>query len=159
MEYRYATPDDVTTLALLNQQLVEDEGHRNRSRPRRWFQERMRSFLNGGYEAVLFKDAGRVVTYALYTGAGEQPDTVYLRQFFVCRDCRRRGFGREAMRILKDEIWPQDTRLTVGVLWQNAAGRAFWKAMGYREYSLELEIMPADRGGQPQAHSATPYQG
>ena len=47
------------------------------------------------------------------------------------------------MRLLIDQIWPPGRRLTVEVLCVNGAGVAFWKAMGYREYSLCLEIMPA----------------
>jgi hypothetical protein len=35
--------------------------------------------------------------------------------------------------------------MTVEALCANTAGVAFWKAMGYREYSLFLEIMP-ERG-------------
>jgi hypothetical protein len=35
--------------------------------------------------------------------------------------------------------------MTVEALCTNTAGVAFWKAMGYREYSLFLEIMP-ERG-------------
>jgi hypothetical protein len=35
--------------------------------------------------------------------------------------------------------------MTVEVLCANAAGVGFWKAMGYQEYSLFLEIMPGPR--------------
>jgi predicted acetyltransferase len=144
VKYRFAAPDDVATLALLNRQLVVDEGHPNQSRTLPWFEERMRTFLIQGYRAVLFKDAGCLVAYALYTQEGEDSDTIYLRQFFVCRNFRRRGVGRQAIRILREKIWPRDSRLTVCVLWHNAVGRAFWKAMGYQEYALELERLPTD---------------
>jgi hypothetical protein len=46
------------------------------------------------------------------------------------------------MQLLRGEIWPSGRRLTVEVLCANAAGVTFWKAMGYQEYSLYLEIMP-----------------
>jgi hypothetical protein len=46
------------------------------------------------------------------------------------------------MQLLREEIWPRGRRLTVEVLCANAAGVAFWKAMGYQEYSVCLEIMP-----------------
>jgi hypothetical protein len=46
---------------------------------------------------------------------------------------------------LREEIWPRGHRLTVEVLCANTTGVAFWKAMGYREYSLSLEIMPDKR--------------
>ena len=146
MHYRFATDADLTALTRLNRQLIEDEGHHNRAKSDAELEERMRDFLAGDYQAVLFEDAGRIVAYALYTNHSEHNDTIdtiYLRQFFVCRDCRRKGIGRAAIRVLKEEIWPKKKRLTVGVLWHNDVGRAFWQAVGYKAYSLDLEILPA----------------
>jgi ribosomal protein S18 acetylase RimI-like enzyme len=145
MNYRFATLDDVPILTRMNRQLVEDEGHRNRFKPDAWFEERMRGFLTGGYDAVLFELAGEVVAYALYTDHPDHSDTIYLRQIFVDRARRRRGIGREAMRLLEEEIWPQGKRLTVEVLVGNQVARAFYEAVGFREYSLELEIAAAER--------------
>ena len=140
MRYRLATLDDVQTLTRMNRQLVEDEGHRNRFRCDAWFEERMRGFLTGGYDAVFFELEGEAVAYALYTDHPEHDDTIYLRQIFVDRAHRRKGIGREAMRVLKEEVWPKGKRLTVEVLVDNQVARAFYKAAGFREYSLELEI-------------------
>ena len=140
MRYRFAAVGDIPALARLNQHLVEDEGHRNRHKSYPWLEDRMRSFLQGDYRAVLFEDSGQVVGYALYIDDIEQADTIYLRQFFVRRDCRRQGIGRRAFRLLKDEIWPPGKRLTVGVLWRNEVGRAFWEAVGFTKYALELEM-------------------
>jgi len=38
--------------------------------------------------------------------------------------------------------WPRQKRSTVSVLIRNVAGGAFWRAMGYADYELALEIMP-----------------
>jgi GNAT superfamily N-acetyltransferase len=140
IRYRIATLDDVPVLSVMNRQLVEDEGHRNQSKTAAWFAARMRDFLNGEYEAVLFEFEGEVVAYALYTKHRDDKDSIYLKQLFVDRVHRRQGIGREAIRILREEIWPADKRLTVGVLIDNHTARAFYAAVGYREYSLELEI-------------------
>jgi ribosomal protein S18 acetylase RimI-like enzyme len=145
MRYRFATLDDVSLLTRMNRQLVEDEQHRNRFKPDAWFEKRMRGFLTEGYRAVLFEVEGEVVAYALYTDHPDHSDTIYLRQIFVDRARRRRGIGREAMRLLKEEIRPQGKRLTVEVLVGNQAAQAFFKNVGFREYSLELEI-PASEG-------------
>jgi len=151
MRYRFATLDDVGFLARMNRQLVQDEQHRNRFKPDAWFEERMRGFLSGGYKAVLFDTAGDVVGYALYADHPDHADTIYLRQIFVSRSHRRRGVGREEMRILKEEVWPKDKRITVGVLVGNEAARAFYEAVGFKPYSIELEI-PAQEGGTQQAN-------
>jgi ribosomal protein S18 acetylase RimI-like enzyme len=148
MRYRFATLDDVSILSRMNRQLVEDEQHRNRFKSDTWFEERMRGFLTGGYKAVLFELEGRIVAYALYIDHPDHSDTIYLRQVFVDRACRREGIGREAMRVLKDEIWPQDKRLTVEVLVSNKVAQAFYKAVGFREYSLELEIPASERNAR-----------
>jgi GNAT superfamily N-acetyltransferase len=139
LPHRRGTRADCVLLGALNHQLIQDEGHRN---PMTELQlaKRMRLWLGrGGYTAVLFEENGAVVAYALYR---EAPDEIYLRHLFVVRHRRRQGLGRRAMQTLFDEIWPRGKRLTVEVLCKNAAGIAFWKAVGYREYSLCLEIMP-----------------
>ena len=140
MTYRLATADDRPLLAELNHQLIHDEGHRNPMTVPE-LEQRMRRWLEGEYVAVLFEDAGEVVAYALYR---ERPDEIYLRQLLVVRRRRREGLGKQAMRLLRAEIWPQTKRLTVEVLVANTAGVAFWRSVGYRDYSLQLEIMPTD---------------
>jgi len=106
--------------------------------------QRMRGWLEGEYAAILFEEAGEVVAYALYR---EQPDEIYLRQLFVVRHRRRQGFGKQAMHLLRSEIWPKNKRLTVEVLVANTAAVAFWRSVGYRDYSLKLEIVAADIAG------------
>jgi ribosomal protein S18 acetylase RimI-like enzyme len=139
MTYRKATSADYALLGALNHQLIRDEGHRNpmnvaelTARMRRWVGK-------GEYSARLFEENGEVVAYVLYR---ELPDEIYLRHLFVVRDRRRQGIGRRVMQILREEVWPRGRRMTVEVLCANAAGVAFWRAMGYRDYSLFLEIMP-----------------
>jgi predicted acetyltransferase len=72
----------------------------------------------------------------------EQPEEIYLRQLFVVRNRRRKGIGREAVKILRSKIWPTSKRLTVSVLVQNKAAVAFWRSVGYEDYCLMLEILP-----------------
>jgi len=62
----------------------------------------------------------------------------------VVRNRRRQGAGRKAFEILRSQIWPANKRLTVDVLVQNAAAVAFWRAVGYQDYSLKLEILPGN---------------
>jgi len=100
-------------------------------------EQRLRGWLESEYVAILFEDRGKVVAYALYR---EQPDEIYLRQLYVVRHRRRQGLGKQAMHLLRSEIWPKTKRLTVEVLVANTAAVAFWRAVGYRDYSLTLEI-------------------
>lgn len=138
MTFRLATPDDCPLLAELNHQLIRDEGHRNRMTVPE-LEQRMKGWLASEYAAVLFEDGAEVVAYALYR---EQSEEIYLRQLFVVRDRRRQGIGQKAVEILRSKIWPRDKRLTVDVLVQNTGAIAFWRAVGFQDYCLTLEIMP-----------------
>jgi GNAT superfamily N-acetyltransferase len=138
MHHRFATRADAEVLGELNRQLIQDEGHRNRMTSPELV-ARLREWLVGGYRVSIFEDASGILAYALYR---ENEDHVYLRQFFVQRRQRRNGVGRQCMKILLSEIWPKDKRITVDVLCHNQAGIAFWRAVGFSDYSLTLERLP-----------------
>ncbi|MHC4207228.1 MAG: GNAT family N-acetyltransferase [Planctomycetota bacterium] len=138
MEYHIANETDLDILAQWNHQLIRDEGHRNPMTISQ-LRARMRHWLSGDYTAVIFDKDSESVAYALYR---ESEDEIYLRQLFVKRENRNRGIGKEAVRILKEEIWTKSKRLTVDVLSHNKAAIAFWRSVGYKDYCLTLEIMP-----------------
>lgn len=137
LSWREASDADLGLLAEWNHQLIRDEGHRNPMTVGQ-LAERMKRWLQGEYRAVLFS-SDEAVAYALFKSEKEM---IYLRQFFVRRDRRRAGIGRAAFAMLKEQIWPSGVRLTVDVLCQNQGGVAFWRSLGYRDYSLTLEITP-----------------
>ncbi|MCE0496942.1 MAG: GNAT family N-acetyltransferase [Methylacidiphilales bacterium] len=136
---RRATITDLELLGSLNHQLIEDEGHRSALTPSQ-LRERMRSWITVDYTAMLFEYKGEVVGYALYR---DELGLIYLRQFFVRRDRRRKSMGRKAFELLRQQIWPANKRITVELLISNKAAIAFWKAVGFKEYALTLEIPPS----------------
>ncbi len=138
MNFRRATADDCASLAELNHQLIRDEGHRNKMTVPE-LEQRMIGWLASEYAAILFQEEKETVAYALFR---EEPKEIYLRQLFVVRNRRRNGIGRKAIEILRSKIWPANKRLTVEVLVKNEAAVAFWRAVGYQDYSLKLEILP-----------------
>ncbi len=137
---REGTTSDFAQLAEWNQQLIRDEGHRNRMTVPE-LAERMRCWLEQDYRATVFELAGTPVAYALFR---EQPDEIYLRQLFVVRERRRQGIGKQAIELLRTKVWPTNKRLTVEVLTANTAAVAFWRSVGYADYSLTLEILPPE---------------
>lgn len=142
LKLRAATLADVAQLAGYNSELIQDEGHRNPMTLSE-LAERMRNWLQAEYRAVLFEQDGQVVGYALYC-RGEQfnDEFIFLRQFLVRREFRRRGIGREAMRLLQENVWPSDSRVVLDVLAHNEVGRAFWASVGFKEHSLTLLNRP-----------------
>jgi len=138
MTFRFASAADCPRLAEWNHQLIRDEGHRNPMTVAQ-LEVRMRGWLKAEYRAVIFEENGGWLAYILYR---EEAKEIYLRQLFVRRDRRRTGIGRKAVEIIREKIWPKDKRLTLEVLVANGPALAFWRAMGYADYSLMLEIMP-----------------
>src|SRR5438067_9662402 len=149
MEYRFATAADAPVLAVMNQQLIRDEGHRNpMTLPE--LEARMAGWLAGGYRAALFEDAGAAVGYALFR---RDPDFVYLRQLFVRPDRRRKGVARDALSWLRVHAWADAPRVRIDVLVGNAGAIAFWRAVGFRDYCLTMEW---DRTGELRGASVLP---
>jgi predicted acetyltransferase len=146
MNFRRAIINDAALLAELNHLLLHDENHRNKKMSIPELEQRMRSWLAAEYAAVIFEQDGEVVAYALYR---EEPEEIYLRQLFVARNQRRKGLGRKVVEILRSKIWPTNKRLTVDVLVQNTAAIAFWRAVGYQDYCLALEILPGGAINKP----------
>ena len=135
MKYCMATPADAPRLAQMNGWLIADEGHRNPMSldELTW---RMRRWLENEYRAVIFEEPEACVGYALFK---EEPDWIYLRQFFICKDRRRQGLGRAAIEWLSTNVWSDPARLRLDVLINNVAGLAFWKSLGFTEYCLTME--------------------
>ena len=143
MTYRFATAQDIELLASLNRQLNEDE----KSTPLLTTEQllaRMTSWLEGNHQAILFEKNSGVVAYAIYCTGERAPGEIFhfIRQFFVCREYRRKGYGREAVRLLSTEIIPRTEHLVLDVLYNNEVGRAFWKALGFTEHCITLELPP-----------------
>ena len=140
--WRYASVADSPRLAEWNHALIREEGHRNTMSVSQ-LTERMQAWLEHEYKAVIFCGLeSEPIAYALFRA---ESALIYVRQFYVIPNKRRIGNGRRCVKILREEIWPRDTRLVVEVLCQNPAGIAFWRAVGFSDYSITLEIFPDNK--------------
>ena len=138
MNWTKAIVDDARRLAEMNHHLIQDEGHRNPMTVSQ-LEERMRNWsLSGEYEAVLF-GGPPAIAYALFR---REPDSIYIRQFFVERSLRRKGVGHAAIATLIREVLPQGTRITLEVLANNDAAVAFWASLGFQQYAITMELPP-----------------
>ena len=135
MQFRTAVLSDATALALLNQQLIRDEGHRNPMNVAQ-LAERMLGWLAAEYTALLAEDGGEIVAYALFKS---EPDCIYIRHLFVIESRRRAGLGRE----LVDRVWgfvpATISRLRIDVMAGNTAGQRFWHSLGFQDYAITME--------------------
>lgn len=138
LKYRIAGLSDAATLARMNQQLIQDEGHRNAMTSAQ-LELRMRGWLQSEYTAAIFEDENAPVAYALFRDDG---DSIYIRQFFVDRSLRRKRIGSAAMKMMLTEIFPQHKRIVLEALVHNEAGRKFYASNGFREYAVTYELIP-----------------
>jgi len=136
MHYRLATTADIAALAQMNQGLIRDEGHRNQMTIEQLAQ-RMSEFIAIGYHGVIFEADELSVGYALFR---REPEWVYLRQFYVTPELRRRGIGSNALKWLRTNIWSDCPRVRIDVLVGNSAGIEFWRAVGFSDYCLTMEL-------------------
>jgi ribosomal protein S18 acetylase RimI-like enzyme len=132
---RRADSSDSPILAELNQRLIRDEGHRNRMSLAE-LESRMKKWLTGEYAAHLFELNTAVIGYALYR---RDSDCIYIRQFFIRSDYRRRGHGRYAFEWLVKNVWTDQRQLRLEVLVENHVGIAFWRSLGFAEYCITME--------------------
>ena len=137
LTWREAYNSDLNLLAEWNHQLIRDEGHRNPMTVEE-LAERMKEWLKGEYRAVVFSEADPVA-YALFK---TEKKSIYLRQLFMRRDRRSAGIGRETISILRGQIWSPEVRLTVDVLCANPRAIAFYRAVGFHDYCLAMELGP-----------------
>lgn len=134
--YRFSNENDIAVLAQMNAELIHDEGHRTRmTMPE--LEGRMATWLGEGYVAVLFEESESPVGYALFK---PEPEWVYLRQFFVAPEYRRRGIGKSAMQWLRTNPWKRQERARLDVLIGNVEGIAFWRSLGFQDYCVTMEM-------------------
>ena len=142
MNIRIASIDDSKLLAEMNAQLIRDEGHRNSMTPAK-LENRVMSWLaRSEYEAVIFEDGDATTGYALFRRCD---DHVYLRQFFVAPEFRRRGVGASALAWLWSKPWRDTPRIRIDVLVGNDVAAKFWQSVGFEPYCTTMEMQSPSR--------------
>jgi len=136
LEFRFAAQKDVPWLARMNRKLIRDEGHRNKMSFSE-LEQRMSDFLSNEYDAVIVSSGRKDIGYVLYR---KEPEWLYLRQIFVIDKMRRKGIGRRTIEWLKENPWKDYKRIRTDVLVNNTNGINFWKAVGFEEYCITMEM-------------------
>jgi GNAT superfamily N-acetyltransferase len=137
---RLADLSDTDNIAVMNKQLIEDEKHENpMTIPQ--LRERMNGFVTGDYIALLLcaDSQDNIIGYALINKAA-QP--FYLRQFFICRSERRKGYGKQFFQKILDYL-KTDT-IDVEVMVWNEIGKAFWDSLQFKPRSIYMRYRDED---------------
>lgn len=146
---RLATADDADLLARMNQQLIEDEGSRNPMSLSE-LQARMSKWLDGPWQAAVVELGGEPVGYLLFLRRSDecQPadETACVRQFFVAREHRSRGIGRQAFEMAAQAHFPDVSSVVLDVLETNPQARRFWESIGFKPYCTTMRFSTVTSG-------------
>jgi ribosomal protein S18 acetylase RimI-like enzyme len=141
LQLREATADDVPLLARMNRELITDE-HSSNPMTDEQLEDRMRDWLRGAWKAIIVSDESGVIGYSLFRQRADEsnPDqpSVFVRQFYIKREYRRRGIGGTAFELIAKKWFPSGAAITLDVLATNPAGLAFWERLGFTLYSTTL---------------------
>ncbi|MBY9078392.1 GNAT family N-acetyltransferase [Paenibacillus sp. HN-1] len=133
---REAVESDLDLLAEMNKQLIEDEQHDN-SMDSGQLKERMQRFIETDYTAYLFLCKGEATGYSLIR---HHSVPLYIRHFFIRREYRRQGLGREAFRVLTSHLHTDN--LDVEAMFWNEQALGFWRSLGFKEKSVYFRSGP-----------------
>ncbi|MBO4477342.1 MAG: GNAT family N-acetyltransferase [Lachnospiraceae bacterium] len=134
MQIRKCTLQDIHRLAEMNKCLIEDERSSNPMNLEQ-LTDRMRMFLETEYDAYLFVEDDATVGYALVR---RTVSPLYLRQFYIVREFRRRHYGQEAFRALLEHL--RTDTIDIEVLPWNERGLKFWRSLGFTETCIAMRL-------------------
>jgi L-amino acid N-acyltransferase YncA len=125
---------DIETLAQLNKMLIEDEKADNKMNTEE-LKERMGKFLKDGYKAYYFLEGdNRILGYAL---CDLKKTPMYLRQFYIKREERRKGKGKESFKKLIE--YTKREEIGIDVYAWNDVGIKFWVSLGFKNKYMHME--------------------
>lgn len=125
MELQKCQLADAKELAVMNRELIEDEKSGNEMSIKE-LTARMKGFLEDGYEAFKILNEGMLVGYVLIDNK-KQP--AYIRQFYIMRQHRRKGYGTRAFWKLLEDL--KISSVEIQVLTWNKVGLDFWENIGF----------------------------
>jgi GNAT superfamily N-acetyltransferase len=146
LQLRRAEDADLSAIARMNKQLIEDEGHSNPMSVAE-LEERMRGWFTSDWHIdLLCTDEHIVVGYAVYQYRNNPyyPEQVgvYIRQYFIAREHRRQGYGQAGIKLLRTTRFQPGHTILLDVLTSNHRGMSFWQKVGFAPYSSTMMLAP-----------------
>lgn len=143
LRWRPVSDSDLEALVRMNRRLIEDQVCRNPMTD-----EQLRTRLAGwlsddAWKVEMLVQDDTTVGYTVYRFEQDEyvreRAVVHLRQYYIERDCRRRGLGRAGLAWLITERFPHGCELVLEVLASNPAGERFWSSAGFLPYALTMK--------------------
>ncbi|WP_416298156.1 GNAT family N-acetyltransferase [Paenibacillus illinoisensis] len=138
-----ATKSDLQILAEMNKQLIEDEKSLNPMGIKE-LEERMSEFLKNNWEIDLIMNEAEIIGYTLYQYQEDlinrEEKQVYIRQYFIKRECRSMGYGIAGIELLRKTHFKDVKKIEIDVLETNPEGKRFWERAGFKPYYTNMRI-------------------
>ena len=103
---------------------------RAEARLRRWL-------TDNSFHALKITIDDRPVGYMLFQKVPPSPDlrgsseSIYIRQFYIVREARRSGSGRNAIELFTQYVVSKGHPIHLDVKITNPAGQRFWESLGF----------------------------
>ena len=140
---RRANESELTILAHMNKQLIDDEGSPNPMTVMQ-LEGRMRGWMHSDWNIDLICNAEEIIGYSLYQYRKNEyvydEDEVYLRQYYIKPDYRNQGFGQAGIELLLEYRFKDIKTIIIDVLACNTRGMGFWRKVGFIPYSTIMKI-------------------
>jgi GNAT superfamily N-acetyltransferase len=141
---RPATDTDIPLLGQMNRHLFEDAGSHNPMSVAE-LQERMTHWLRSDdWHIATFAENDATVGYAVFQIRPDSYDPAvefaYVRQFYIEREWRRKGFGRAAFDLLTRTHFRPPCKVVIDALATDPNATAFWAALGFAPYSITMML-------------------
>ncbi|CAH1195747.1 hypothetical protein PAECIP111893_00751 [Paenibacillus plantiphilus] len=140
---RKAAEADLQHLALMNQNLIRDEGSRNPMSIEQ-LQDRMAEWMAGEWEIEIVQTADAIIGYAVYQTRTDDlhphESYIHLRQFYIGREYRSNGYGAKALHLLLNHSFPLGAKVTIDVLASNPRGYQFWSKVGFEPDYTHMKL-------------------
>jgi len=140
--FREAGYHDIKILSLMNHELIQDEKSNNPMNLEQ-LEGRFKELLMSEYKAVLILLDNKIIGYCLYRHdncASTVGYDIYIRQYYINRNFRRRGIGRAALNGLLQSVFRNASMISLDVLESNPVGQAFWLSMGFQPYYHRMQL-------------------
>lgn len=130
------TTKQVKALALLNAELIQDEGHNN-SMTLAELEQRMFHWLESGeYQCHAVLHRNLPVAYSLWR---DEPSNLHIRQLFTLRHYRKRGLATKLIRHL-EYFFAGEKPLRLEVLTTNQDAIRFYEHLGFQLYAHTMQL-------------------
>jgi len=123
-------------LALLNAELIQDEGHTNHMSLGELESRIVQWLKSGEYVCNAILHRSLPVAYCIWR---EEPSHFYVRQIFTLRNYRKRGLATKLIRYLQEDH-AKVKPLRLEVLAKNKNAQKFYEKLGFHLYSHTYQI-------------------